>query len=130
MYKENLKAFLKAIRDINGMISVRMQISSHWRRKWKPIPVFLSGESHEQRSLSGYSSRDHKGSDRTEMTYHVEKSIPFTRIIKNTATIKFINSTSEYIFKIMDSKISNRIFYMYAHSIDRIINKQQSVEAI
>ena len=26
-----------------------------WRRSWQPIPVFLPGESHEQRSLVGYS---------------------------------------------------------------------------
>ena len=26
-----------------------------WRRKWQPTPVFLSGESHGQRSLVGYS---------------------------------------------------------------------------
>ena len=26
-----------------------------WRRKWQPIPVFLPGESHVQRSLEGYS---------------------------------------------------------------------------
>jgi len=26
-----------------------------WRRKWQPIPVFLPGESHAQRSLVGYS---------------------------------------------------------------------------
>ena len=26
-----------------------------WRRKWQSIPVFLPGESHEQRSLAGYS---------------------------------------------------------------------------
>ena len=26
-----------------------------WRRKWKPIPVFLPGKSHGQRSLLGYS---------------------------------------------------------------------------
>ena len=25
----------------------------HWRRKWKPTPVFLPGESHAQRSLVG-----------------------------------------------------------------------------
>ena len=28
-----------------------------WRRKWQPTPVFLSGKSHEQRSLAGYSPR-------------------------------------------------------------------------
>ena len=26
-----------------------------WRRKWQPIPVFLPGESHGQRSPAGYS---------------------------------------------------------------------------
>ena len=26
-----------------------------WRRAWQPTPVFLPGESHEQRSLVGYS---------------------------------------------------------------------------
>ena len=25
-----------------------------WRRKWQPIPVFLPGEFHGQRSLAGY----------------------------------------------------------------------------
>jgi len=26
-----------------------------WRKAWRPIPVFLPGESHGQRSLAGYS---------------------------------------------------------------------------
>ena len=25
-----------------------------WRRKWQPIPMFLPGKSHEQKSLEGY----------------------------------------------------------------------------
>ena len=37
-----------------------------WRRKWKPTPVFLPGESHERRSLEGYSPWGHKESDMTE----------------------------------------------------------------
>ena len=37
-----------------------------WRRKWQPIPVFLLGESHGQRSLEGYSSWGHKELDMTE----------------------------------------------------------------
>ena len=36
-----------------------------WRRKWKPTPVFLPGESHGQRSLGGYSPRGHKELDTT-----------------------------------------------------------------
>ena len=34
-----------------------------WRRKWQPTPVFLSVKFHEQRSLVGYSSWDHKELD-------------------------------------------------------------------
>ena len=37
-----------------------------WRRKWQPIPVFLPGKSHEQRSLVGYSPWSRKESDMTE----------------------------------------------------------------
>ena len=36
------------------------------RRKWQPIPVFLPGESHGQRSLVGYSPWGCKELDRTE----------------------------------------------------------------
>ena len=39
-----------------------------WRRPWQPIPVFLSGEFHGQRSLVGYSPWGHKGLDTTEVT--------------------------------------------------------------
>jgi len=33
-----------------------------WRRKWKPTPVLLPGESHGERSLVGYSPRGRKES--------------------------------------------------------------------
>ena len=36
------------------------------RRQWQPTPVFLPGESHEQRSLGGYSPWDHKQSGMTD----------------------------------------------------------------
>ena len=36
------------------------------RRDWQSTPVFLPGESHEQRRLSSYSLWDHKESDMTE----------------------------------------------------------------
>ena len=31
-----------------------------WRRKWQPIPVFLPGKFHGQRSLAGYSPWGHR----------------------------------------------------------------------
>ena len=37
-----------------------------WRRKWQPIPIFLPGEFHRQRSLVGCSPWGHKESDRIE----------------------------------------------------------------
>jgi len=48
-----------------------------WKRAWQPTPVFLTGESHGQRSLEGYSPKGGKEADTTEMTEHIhlEKSI-------------------------------------------------------
>ena len=37
-----------------------------WRRAWQPTPVFLPGESHEQRSQAGYSPCGSKESDTAE----------------------------------------------------------------
>ena len=42
-----------------------------WRRAWQTTPVFLSGESHAQRSLVGYSLWGHKESDRTEQLNNI-----------------------------------------------------------
>ena len=39
-----------------------------WRRVWQPTPVLLPGESHEQRSLAGYSLWGPKESGMTEET--------------------------------------------------------------
>ena len=39
-----------------------------WRRKWKPTPVFLPGESHGQRGMVGYSPWGRKELDMTEET--------------------------------------------------------------
>ena len=38
--------------------------------KWQPMPIFLPGECHGQRSLVGYSSQTFKESDATEVTQH------------------------------------------------------------
>ena len=40
-----------------------------WRMKWQPIPVFLPGKSHGQRSLVGYSPLGRKESDTTEQLH-------------------------------------------------------------
>ena len=40
-----------------------------WRREWRPTPVFLAGEFHEQRSLVGYGLWGPKESAMTRLTY-------------------------------------------------------------
>ena len=37
-----------------------------WSRKWQPVPVFLPGKFHGQKSLAGYSPWGRKESDATE----------------------------------------------------------------
>ena len=37
-------------------------------KAWQPTPVFLPGESHEQRSLVGYSPQSRQESDTPEAT--------------------------------------------------------------
>ena len=44
-----------------------------WRRKWQPIPVFLPGKFHVQRSLVGNSPRGCKESDTAEHTCTLEQ---------------------------------------------------------
>ena len=41
-----------------------------WRRKWKPTPVLLPGESHGGRSLEGYSPWCRKELDMTERLHY------------------------------------------------------------
>ena len=41
-----------------------------WRRKWQPTPIFLPGEFHGQRKLTGYSPWGCKESDTTEWLTH------------------------------------------------------------
>ena len=51
-----------------------------WRRAWQPVPLFLLGESHGQRSLVGCSSLGHKELDITEVTQHTCMHAPLSYI--------------------------------------------------
>ena len=48
-------------RDAGSIPGVRKIL---WSRKWQPIPIFLPGESHGQKSLAGYSPWGHKSQTR------------------------------------------------------------------
>ena len=48
-----------------------------WGRKWHPIPLYLPGESHGQRSLVVYNLRGCKESDITE---HREEMVTYQHV--------------------------------------------------
>ena len=55
-----------------------------WRKVWQPTPVFLSGEWHGERSLTGYGPWGHKVWDMTEVTQHS------TQVCENKLTKKWL----------------------------------------
>jgi len=54
--------------DVRERSSIPGLGRSSGRREWQLTPVFLPRESHEQRSLMGYSLQGHTKSDTTEAT--------------------------------------------------------------
>ena len=52
----------------NWVTSLSLLTFMHWRRKWRPTPVFLPGESQGQGSLVGCHLWGHTESDTTEET--------------------------------------------------------------
>ena len=64
------------------------------KKEWQPTPVFLLGEFHGQRSLTGYSSRGHQMSDSTEpLTLSPDKFPRHSVFIKNDSdnSYKFLS---------------------------------------
>ena len=61
-----------------------------WKRKWQPIPVFLPGNSHGQRSLAGHSPWGHK---------RVKHNLAIKQQLSNVTKILFIVSI---LLQIMD----------------------------
>ena len=58
---KNLPAIQETqVRSLGQESTLQKEMATH--------SIFLPGESHGQRSLAGYSSRGHKGSDVTEVT--------------------------------------------------------------
>ena len=62
-----------------------------WRRKWQPMPVFLPGKSHGQRSLMGYCPWDLEESDMTETTEHI-----LTGYTVNTVYLQYLHMLLSY----------------------------------
>ena len=60
------------------------------------IPVFLTGESHGQRDLVGYSPQGHKELDMTEVTEHVHKLLQTE--FRSIASASIFQKRLEFIF--------------------------------
>ena len=83
--KEHIERWQQFALQSSHPLSSR-KIYWRWKRKWHPTPVFLPGESHEQRSLVGYGPRGRKESGTTErpllyftLLYYTEEVSPVTQ---------------------------------------------------
>ena len=88
-----------AVKNLPAMEeSQEMQVQSPvgkipWSRKWQPTEVFLPGESHEQRSLEGYSPWGCKESDTTEWLNWTELKVYMKFKCKDSPKINLLKST-------------------------------------
>ena len=88
-----------------------------WRRERQPTPVFLTGEFHGQRSLSGYSPWRCKQSDMTEQ---LTRTHTHTHTFLNNHTIwisrqPFLNHLKEYNYKlkvVLEYEASTALIYL------------------
>ena len=80
-----------------------------WRRVRQPTPVFLPGESHEQRSLAGYSSWGHKRV-RHDLASNQKSTnnIHFVLMLRNCFAIIFLFS---YKYKELPSSVPLKLHY-------------------
>ena len=78
-----------------------------WRREWLPIPVFLPGKFHEQRSLAGYSPWGGKESRTTEQLTHTRTASTESWVI---GSIGHMVSYQENPYKMLYSKPRHKIF--------------------
>ena len=98
--------------DVGELGSIPGLGRSPWRRKWQPTPVFLPGESHEQRSLRVYSPQDHKELDTIDATKHAR--IHIHKHLYSILVFKVFSAFSVYIGvhkaeKILKTRIENKI---------------------
>ena len=66
-----------------------------WRRAQQPAPVFLSAESHGQRSLAGYSPRGRIESETTEATDHTHTQSDSVLFVRSFLTLQLRHLSPE-----------------------------------
>ena len=102
---ENTLLLLKStVCEISSSHNLRDYCFIFWSREWQHTPVFLPGMFHRQRSLMGYSPRDHKDSDvNSETTFAVFALSHPTFVtpwaVTHQASLSF--TISQSLFKLM-----------------------------
>jgi len=81
---------LPAIAGDSGDMGLIPELGSFGSRKWQPIPVFLPGKSHGQRSLVGYSPWGCKESGMTEHACTKVLQRKKTSFLPSKKTLKWI----------------------------------------
>ena len=85
-----------------------------WKRKQQPIPIFLPGESHGQRSLVGYSPWGHKESDMTEHT-HDTPGLDLTCAQARPAAPTLVSGPLWVALLSCDSPVLPVLYSLYSH---------------
>ena len=99
-----------------------------WSRKWQPTLVFLPGESHEQRSLVGYSPWGRKESDRTEwpsLSFHYKAFFLIGKFLDRHTKKKHINN---FLNCSEEIKVQPNQFRESAEANGRVYEEQRKLE--
>ena len=87
-----------------------------WRRKWQPIPVFLPGKSHGQRSLVGYSLWGHRVTCNWTYTHSV-KDRKFNKSCDKLFTVKYGGKHEIQRNSTKDVNCSSAIFWLWENEV-------------
>ena len=96
-----------------------------WRRAWQPTPAFLPGESHEHRSLAGYSLQSQTGLNRLSTAQHTTL-LPYQILLNKLGKCyslqsrEFENLTANYLVLNLvgiNSKLESKIFSFLSYTV-------------
>ena len=92
-----------------------------WRKEWQLTPVFLPGEFHGQRSLTGYSPWGHKELDTTErliLLLYIENPKDASRKLLeliNTFCKVVLYKINTFLYTYYKKKKLRKLFHLLSH---------------
>ena len=85
-----------------------------WRRKWQPTPVFLSGKSHGQRSLVGYSPQRCKELDITQPLNNNKKKTEKGKVFYKYETLALLCNYNTFL----------SVFSQFPNTVNSVYSEQ------